>query len=145
VSKTPPTDDLDLHGFTVAESIELFVQQYNCRVDDNQYDCWKVIHGYGSTGEGGVIRVKLRAFLDEHLDKLRYEAGDDYGDPGWAFVYAKVSSARSTRADGRSDPQLLLGGKIRRDDSAGVCQAGGGSGQAGCSLACEAGETEDCE
>ena len=24
------------------------------------------------------------------MDKLRYEAGDSYGDPGWTWVYAKV-------------------------------------------------------
>jgi hypothetical protein len=24
------------------------------------------------------------------LDKVRYEAGDDYGDPGWTLVYPKV-------------------------------------------------------
>ena len=24
------------------------------------------------------------------MDKLRYEAGDDYGDPGWTLVYPKV-------------------------------------------------------
>lgn len=83
-------DDLDLHGYTVAEAIEVFVQHYNTRVDNNQVGSWKIIHGYGSTGRGGVIRVKLRAFLDEHLDKLRYEAGDDYGDPGWTFVSPKV-------------------------------------------------------
>ena len=35
-------------------------------------------------------RAKLRAFLDENLDKLRYESGDDYGDPGRTFVYPKV-------------------------------------------------------
>jgi hypothetical protein len=90
LSKTPSPDDLDLHGYTVVEAIEQFVQQYNCRVDDNRYDCWKVIHGYGSSGEGGAIRVKLRAFLNEHLDKLQYESGEDYGDPGWTFVYPKV-------------------------------------------------------
>ena len=83
-------DDLDLHGYTVAEAVEQFVRHYNGRVDNNQYGCWRIIHGYGSTGQGGAIRVKLRAFLDEHLDKLRYEAGDDYGDPGWTWVYPKV-------------------------------------------------------
>lgn len=87
---TSPNDELDLHGFTVAEAIELFVQYYNTRVDNNQYGCWKIIHGYGSSGKGGAIRVKFRALLDEHLDKLRYEAGDDYGDPGWTWVYPKV-------------------------------------------------------
>ena len=45
-------DELDLHGFTVAEAIERFVQHYNIRVDKNQFGCWRVIHGYGSTGTG---------------------------------------------------------------------------------------------
>jgi hypothetical protein len=90
MSQKSSKDDLDLHGFTVAEAIELFVRHYNGRVDTDQYGCWKIIHGYGSTGHGGAIRVKLHAFLDEHLDKLRYELGDDYGDPGWTWVYPKV-------------------------------------------------------
>jgi hypothetical protein len=34
--------------------------------------------------------AKFRAFLDQHLDKLCYEAGDDYGDPGWTLVCPKV-------------------------------------------------------
>jgi len=80
---TASNDELDLRGFTVAEAIEQFVQHYNTWVDNNQYGCLKVVHGYGSSGEGGAIRIKLRAFLDQHLDKLRCEPGDDYGDPGW--------------------------------------------------------------
>ena len=87
---TSPNDELDLHGFIVAEAIERFVQDYNTRVDNNQFGCLRIIHGYGSTGKGGAIRAKLRALLAEHLDKLRYEAGDDYGDPGWTWVYPKV-------------------------------------------------------
>ena len=83
-------DELDLHGLTGAEAIEQFVQYYNTRVDNDQFGCLRIIHGYGSTGKGGAIRVKFRAFLDEHLDKVRYEAGDDYGDPGWTLVYPKV-------------------------------------------------------
>jgi hypothetical protein len=90
MSMPPSNDDLDLHGLTVIEAIEQFVQQYNTRVDNDRYGCWKVIHGYGSTGKGGAIRVRFRGFLDEHLDKLRYESGDDYGDPGWTLVYPKV-------------------------------------------------------
>ena len=90
MSLSSSNNDLDLHGFTVAEAIEQFVLHYNTRVDNNQFGCWKIIHGYGSTGAGGIIRVKLRAFLDEHLDKLRYEIGDSYGDPGWTWVYPKV-------------------------------------------------------
>ena len=90
MSLKPSNDDLDLHGFTVTEAIEQFVQLYNTRVDNNQFGCLKIIHGYGSTGKGGAIRAKLRAFLDEHLDNLRYESGDNYGDPGWTWVYPKV-------------------------------------------------------
>jgi hypothetical protein len=90
MSMTPSTDELDLHGYTVAEAIEQFVQQYNSRVDNDRLGCLRIIHGYGSTGTGGAIRAALRALLDQHLDKLRYEAGDDYGDPGWTWVYPKV-------------------------------------------------------
>ena len=35
---------------------------------------------------GGPRRLQVR----EHLNKLRYEAGDGYGDPGWTWVYPKV-------------------------------------------------------
>ena len=90
MSQKPSTDELDLHGFTVTEAIEQFVQDYNTRVDNNQFGCLRNIHGYGSSGEGGAIRARLRSFLDQHLDKLIYEAGDDYGDPGWTLVYPKV-------------------------------------------------------
>ena len=90
MNKPSSTDELDLHGSTVAGAIEQFTRFYNARVDDDRHGCIKVIHGYGSSGEGGAIRIKLRAFLDDHLDKLPYEAGDQYGDPGWTFVYPKV-------------------------------------------------------
>jgi hypothetical protein len=90
MSRKPLTDELDLHGYTVAEGIEVFVQRYNARVDNHQFGIWRIIHGYGSSGEGGAIRIKLRAFLDQHLDKLRYETGDTYGDPGWTWVYPNI-------------------------------------------------------
>jgi hypothetical protein len=82
-----PSDQLDLHDYTVTEAIERFVEQYNFRVKNGQCGCWTIVHGYGSSGEGGAIRSKLRAFLDQHLDKLRYESGDNYGNPGWTWVY----------------------------------------------------------
>ena len=88
---TPPaTDKLDLHGLTVDAAIERFVNDYNARVKCGQLGCWEVIHGYGSSGEGGVIRSKLRALLEQHRDKLKYEAGDQYGNPGWTWVYPKI-------------------------------------------------------
>lgn len=81
-----PTDQLDLHGLTVAEAVERFVEQYNGRVKRGQLGCWTVVHGYGSTGEGGAIRRRLRGLLNNHRDRLRYELGDDYGNPGWTWV-----------------------------------------------------------
>jgi hypothetical protein len=86
----PPTaDTLDLHELTVAEAIERFVDAYNLRVKRGELGCWTVIHGYGSSGKGGAIRAKLRALLARNPEKLRYELGDDYGNPGWTWVYPK--------------------------------------------------------
>ena len=84
------SDDLDLHGFTATNAVERFVQEYNLRVKRGQFGRWQIIHGYGSTGEGGSIRGKLRAFLAKHPDKLRIELGDSYGNPGWTWVYPKL-------------------------------------------------------
>ena len=86
----PAAGKLDLHGLTVGAAIERFVNDYNARVKCGQLGCWEVIHGYGSSGEGGVIRSKLRALLEQHRDKLKYEAGDQYGNPGWTWVYPKT-------------------------------------------------------
>ena len=44
----------------------------------------------GSSGAGGAIRSRLRGFLEKHRDKLRYETGDHYGNPGWTWVYPKL-------------------------------------------------------
>lgn len=90
---TMPTssDQLDLHGLTIAEAIERFVEYYNLRVKKGQLGCWTIVHGYGSSGEGGVIRTKLRAFLDQYPDKVRYEPGDNHGNPGSTWVYPKLA------------------------------------------------------
>jgi hypothetical protein len=114
---TNSANEIDLHGSTVAEAIERFVQHYNTRVDNNQCGCLKAIHGYGSSRVGGAIRIKLRAFLDQYLDKLRYEAGDDYGDPGWTWVYPKArlpdqrermaAEILSFCAEGRTEEKIL--------------------------------------
>ena len=85
-----PCDQLDLHGLTVAEATERFVEQYNLRVQRGQLGGWTVVHGYGSTGAGGVIRQRLRGLLDHHPDKLRYEPGELYGNPGWTWVYPRL-------------------------------------------------------
>ena len=64
--------ELDLHGRTWAEAQQEFVHFYNHSLDqatDPNSIQLRVIHGYGSNGEGGVIRKRLRAFLDRHSDR----------------------------------------------------------------------------
>jgi len=78
---------IDLHGLTVDEALAAFVEHYNSRVRSGRGGCIKVVHGYGSSGEGGVIRGRLLRLLASHADKLRYEDGQQYGNPGWTLVY----------------------------------------------------------
>ncbi len=47
--------EIDLHGYTVAEAIEIFVKFYNGRVATGDLSSLSVIHGYGSSGTGGRI------------------------------------------------------------------------------------------
>jgi hypothetical protein len=84
------TQSVDLHERTVPEAIREFVRFYNDCVRSNYRGRIEVIHGYGSTGAGGVIRKKLREYLAAHAEKLgSYLAGDSLGNPGVTIVYAK--------------------------------------------------------
>ena len=59
--------ELNLHGYTVQEAMETFVDAYNRRVEVGNLGLIEVIHGYGSTGEGGrAISTRLRNFLKKH-------------------------------------------------------------------------------
>jgi len=64
---------LDLHGYTVAEAVDLFVNAYNERVSRGDLSRFSVIHGYGSGGTGGRIRTTLRKFLAAFDDSLSTE------------------------------------------------------------------------
>jgi len=81
-------DEIDLHGLTVDEACALFVRQYNRRIASGAP--LRVIHGYGSSGEGGVIRQTLRKLLDRHKEDLSWWAGESVdGNPGWTLVHPK--------------------------------------------------------
>lgn len=48
-----------------------------------------VIHGYGSTGVGGTLRTRFRAFLARHEGRLDFKPGEDIdGNRGWTLVQA---------------------------------------------------------
>ena len=48
-----------------------FVRFYNACVRSGYRGRLEVIHGYGSTGGGGVIREELRRFLKAHAEIFR--------------------------------------------------------------------------
>jgi hypothetical protein len=84
------TQSIDLHERTVPEAIREFVRFYNDCVRSGYRGRIEVIHGYGSTGAGGVIRKKLREYLAAHAENLgSFLAGDGLGNPGVTIVYAK--------------------------------------------------------
>ncbi len=77
------TIELDLHGYTCSEAIQEFIRVYNGAVDTTQELKSLqivVIHGYGSTGEGGVIRHRLRAFLEHFPASADFTPGEEAMD-----------------------------------------------------------------
>jgi hypothetical protein len=81
---------IDLHNRTVPEAIREFVRFHNACVRSNYRGRIEVIHGYGSTGAGGVIRKKLREYLAAHEECFgSFLAGDGLGNPGVTIVYPK--------------------------------------------------------
>ena len=84
------TRSIDLHNFTVAEAIREFVRFYNSCVRSGYRERLEVIHGYGSSGSGGVIREELRKFLKAHAETFgEYLAGESLRNPGVTIVYPK--------------------------------------------------------
>lgn len=70
---------LDLHGLTWTEAQAAFIDFYNGAVrqaggNPGRLD---VIHGYGSTGTGGVLRTRLQAFLERHKSCLEFQPGEN--------------------------------------------------------------------
>ncbi len=85
--------ELDLHGHTWNEARNAFTHLYNDSFDANGrvlVSTIDVIHGYGSTGEGGVIRDRLRKFLERHPVYLEFVPGEDMdGNQGHTLVAPK--------------------------------------------------------
>jgi len=79
-------DTLDLHGLRVKEALELFRETYNNRTGSRFAKTLVVVHGYGSSGEGGKIRRRLRSLLDQYPNHLSYQRGEKAGNPGITIV-----------------------------------------------------------
>jgi hypothetical protein len=81
--------ELDLHGHTVEEALRLFIDFYNRHVRSGSQSV-RVIHGYGSSGEGGKIRRKIRLFLEGEAGSLDWRPGEDVaGNPGVTIVFPR--------------------------------------------------------
>jgi dsDNA-specific endonuclease/ATPase MutS2 len=88
------TRSIDLHNFTVAEALREFVRFYNHCVRSGYRGRLEVIHGYGSTGGGGVIREELRRFLKAHEETFgEFLAGESLRNPGVTILYPRESMA----------------------------------------------------
>ena len=93
------TIELDLHGRTWSEAIEEFIRVYNDAVEASDELATLdivVIHGYGSSGEGGVIRHRLRAFLRRFPERVDFTSGEESnGNQGCTVVRPLAKLPRS--------------------------------------------------
>ena len=65
------------NGFTSDEALA-YVKQV---LSNSKKACIYIIHGYGSSGKGGVIRQKVRSFLNAQLKNGKIKAvinGEDF-------------------------------------------------------------------
>ena len=84
------TIELDLHGRTWSEAIEEFIRVYNDAVETTRELASLrivVIHGYGSSGEGGAIRHRFRAFLRRFPERVEFTTGEEMtGNQGCTVI-----------------------------------------------------------
>ncbi len=126
--------EIDLHGLIWTEALPAFIKFYNDEVQktvrgDGSLD---IVHGYGSTGTGGVLRTRLRAFLQRHEEHLEFMPGESIdGNQGHTLVTPMLSLPSTgdaledqvwtycERGKGRSK----IIGKFRRQGEPAVIQA----------------------
>ena len=86
-----PSPTLDLHGKTWAEALAEFRDFYNAaaRAHPNGGVSLEVVHGYGSSGQGGRLRTGLRNYLERQSQAglLSYRTGEAVdGNPGHTLI-----------------------------------------------------------
>ncbi len=79
--------ELDLHGYKAHEALAEFTQFYNRWIQKHPRKPFAVVHGYGASGSGGVIRKRLRALLEEYSDYMEIIPGERLGNPGMTVIY----------------------------------------------------------
>ena len=120
---------LDLHGQTWREALPDFIAFYNqalARAGGLAPQSLDIIHGYGSTGNGGVLRTRLRNFLAERAaqGRLDFTPGENVdANSGHTLVtpIAPLPAAHEMLAEeilaycARPRPLSKISGKFRRD------------------------------
>ncbi len=86
-----PANKLDLHGKTWAEALAEFRDLYNSAASAHPGGgvLLEVVHGYGSTGQGGRLLTSLRSYLQRQSQAglLSYRTGEAVdGNPGHTLV-----------------------------------------------------------
>ena len=86
-----PSYKLDLHGKTWAEALSEFRDFYNSAAHSHPSGGvqLEVVHGYGSTGQGGRLLTSLRNYLERQsqVGLLSYRPGEAVdGNPGHTLV-----------------------------------------------------------
>ena len=70
---------IDLHDMNRSEAIRFFIDKYNEVFKSGYRGEITVIHGYGSSGKGGVIKKELKEFLESHKGYLTYTVDTNPG------------------------------------------------------------------
>jgi len=84
------SDEIDLHGLTVAEGLARLTRHYNARLKSGNSGPIRIVHGYGSSGRGGDLRAAVREFLGRHAGRLEFVPGETYfNNPGVTIVYPR--------------------------------------------------------
>lgn len=63
---------IDLHNMNRNDAIRFFIEKYNDAVGSGYRDEIIVIHGYGSSGKGGIIKKEFRDFLKKHKEYMDF-------------------------------------------------------------------------
>lgn len=85
---------IDFHGQTWADALPEFIALYNRALAEQAGGggssggvTLDVIHGYGATGVGGVLKRRIRGYLARHTERLEFRPGEDVdGNQGHTLV-----------------------------------------------------------
>jgi hypothetical protein len=95
--------EVNVHGKEASEAIHTVVTLYNRLVAAGQRQKLVVIHGYGSSGRGGIVRTALRSLLD--ANGVDYLCGELVGDnPGRTILLPGEPITKFYRGRRRSRP-----------------------------------------